>query len=281
MENQSVSIFNDYGDGESRLLRVVKSALPGLKDNEQGILVQMQVLRPQPVEPLPVSPMHHVVHDTQSFLDWLKFNGAKEQTTLICWDENSQLVKAVLDTDKKTAIPSESIANNPEYGSLPTCKYKLTLHRYFETWQKKFHNQFTHKELIQFLLRNQADIKDASEFIEAWKKLKTAMTVDVDAQYSDGHTMMVNFTSDVQSGKTATAELPRYFILRIPVLASDDEPVEFYIDVEIGYPERATDKPTFGFYCRDFDDAVRVAMKKEIQDLRKALAGYTILYGSI
>lgn len=279
-EHGPISIFNDYQDGESRLLRVIKSAIPGTDDN--GIVVQTQVLRPEPIGELPVRPMQHEVKDTQSFLDWLKFTGAKKENTLICWNDILMTIKAVLNTDAETAIPDEDDAATDDvlYGTLPNCIYNITLHRFYEIWKKEFRTHFTHKALIQFLLRNQADIKDASEFIQAWKQIKTAMNIDVDAQYSDGHKMLVNFESDVKSG-TQTAELPRYFVLRLPVLASDDEPIEFVVDVEIGYPERASDKPTFHFFCRDFEDAVRVAMKREVNEIRKALDGFTILYGTL
>jgi len=91
----------------------------------------------------------------------------------------------------------------------------------------------------------------------------------------------VSVFSHLGTNEGQAIQLVRWFEIEVPVLASDDEAQRFRIDIEVGEPEQPNEHATFRFQSRDFEDAVLEAMKREVDELRKALNEYTIIYGAV
>lgn len=264
------SIFADYADRERRMISLAKS----MRGDEPIDALIMQKMQPEKLKMLPTGPLVHQVKDASSFIRWVNWMEADPAKALIFWDEKANQITCFPEVRKEEAFPIDGCQ---DFGCLDRCIFKISMHQRFDLWLSSLHEKWSHKDLVKLFLRRQKDIVDVGELLQSWKKIKTAIDLQVESQYTNGFETTISYSS--KTGSRTSESLLTEFKISIPLLSASKEGHQFDIMVEIDEPKVPGAEAFFTLISPDLEDGGRFAIESIVEELEDELDDFKFIHG--
>jgi len=267
-EKKNVGLMHEMLDlslGEAHVINLVK-----MMDGDAP-LTRLEIVRrhnePRPDEPKrPIGRKEFYLFDDDSFIRFVKRYGDAEKSLIIYDTTRAVMLFDATQEENWDAVYDIAVM-------------KITPHSIYSAWERNMNRKMEHRQMFEFLRTNVQDIVDGDKFILQWSKIKTTAGLVRDVSLDDGYFANFSFKSKTESG-TQHGKLPCKFGLRIPVLESNENDiVVFQVDIDIYEPKNPDDEALFSFRCREFDLALKNAVKNSMEFIRDQLPEFTILFG--
>lgn len=206
---------------------------------------------------------NYKLESLQSVIDLVRARGSKEKTFLFY---DVKQIQVILDDSK-------------DKRQQDTALYEFTMSDTLWEWQGVVGKEINQKQFIEFLKKRDPEVEltITESLIGSLQTLKLATEIQWAGDYDDNNNY--NFAIKVKDFEGNT-RLPNAFIVHMPLINESELSMDIEMELEVIKPQGEGQKPLFIITCPKFNRYWKLAVKHEIETLKKALSHYHILAGT-